>query len=84
MKAACVVLLLLLLLVCGCARTVVAPAAPLPPAPPADVAAACALPEVAPDAFDALLDHRLRLVECRGAAIVNDVAWRALAGARTP
>lgn len=67
-------------LLAGCGpRLTVAPI--LPPAPPADVEAACALPhvEVGGTWRDAAVEHRLRLVECRGAALVNDFAWRRIA-----
>jgi hypothetical protein len=68
----------LLLALAGCAS---APpvSTPLPPAPPANVTLACALPEVVADAFEALIDHRLALVECRSAALVNEQAWRRIA-----
>lgn len=68
---------------CGSRVTVVAP---LPPAPPADVAASCALPpvEVGETWRDAAVTHRLRLVECRGAALVNDAAWRRIADVAQP
>jgi len=63
----------------GCAPAAVVPTVPL--APPADVATACALPEVEGDAFLALVTHRLALVECRGAALLNAGAWALYAGA---
>lgn len=66
----------------SCGASPPPPVANLPPSPPADVALACAMPPVARDAYDALLDHRLALVECRGAALVNDAAWRRIAAGR--